>query len=82
MRQLPGPWGFFVAEHQAPEDHLAEPTRVSVERDGLLLVPGRRVDVEGNETLGWIVAELATRRRLAWGLTQDEALARAKASRR
>jgi hypothetical protein len=38
---------------------------VSVERDGLLLVPGRRVDVEGNETLGWIAAEPSTRRRLA-----------------
>lgn len=82
MRQLPGPWGFFVAEHQAPEDPRPEQPRVSVERDGLLLVPGRRIDVEGNETLGWIAAELATRRRLAWGLTQEEALAHARASRR
>lgn len=81
VRQLPGPWGFFVAEHQSPDDPgLA--LRVSVERDGLLLVPGRRVDVEGNETLGWIAAERSTRRRLAWGLSQEEALARAKASRR
>jgi hypothetical protein len=77
VRQLPGPWIFFTSECQVADT----PKRVSVERDGVLLVPGTRLDAYGNETVGWIAAEPATRRRLAWGLTQDEAFDRTRRNR-
>lgn len=77
---MTGPWTLFTeAVAEAFEDQA--PPRRTVERDGLLLLPGVRVRADGQETEGWIAAEVATRRRLAWGLTQDEALERARKPR-
>lgn len=92
VQQLHGPWEFFTVGHAEvvlenvepapPKQPVVVERRSSIERDGLLLIPGRRVDADGNEWAGWIAAEVGTRRRLAWGLTQEEALAHSRAARR
>lgn len=82
VRQLPMPLEVASGRdlEAVRESFTPEPRRRSVARDGLLLLPGVRVNADGEETAGWIAAEPGTRRRLAWGLTQEEALARTSTS--